>query len=93
MLDILADTYRIATRTEQIGWPGVEQPARTSPSRKVPTAAPARPAGLFAAIAAWLKRRRSRARARAEVLAMSEHMLRDIGWNRYDLLKRLDGRN
>lgn len=90
MLDVLADTYRIATRTDtfEAPWPA---PARRTVAytqdRRTPWMWQAL-AWIGARYAAW----RDRARAREAVLRMSEHQLNDIGISRHDLLRSIDER-
>lgn len=103
MLDVLSDTYRIATRMDAFDAPRIDAPARNLPrieaprtaprKRTVPPRKPYRAPWLIHAVR-WAVRRlgkwQERRQAREHALRMSEHQLRDIGLRREDLLRGID---
>ena len=96
MLDVLADSYKIAARTDT--WELRRAPApRREADKLTPKSVVAAPKRKQAALliplrwlAGWVKQRVERSRARSAALRMSEHQLRDIGLSRYDLLMAID---
>ena len=103
MLDVLSNTYKIATRVEAFEAPGINAPARNLP-RIEPFLAPApkriaqphkphRAPWLIRA-ARWAVQRfetwQERRQAREYALRMSEHQLRDIGLRREELLRGIN---
>ncbi len=103
MLDVLSDTYRIATRTDAFEAPRIDAPVRNRPrivrpdtvprTRTMPPRKPQRAAGLMHAVR-WIARRlgqwQERRQAREYALRMSEHQLRDIGLRREELLRGIN---
>ena len=88
MLDVLSDTYKIATRMEAFEAPRIDLTYRPLPHRPI-----SRTAWLWRGIrwvAARFRAWQDRARAREHALRMSEHQLRDIGLSREDLLRGID---
>ena len=103
MLDVLSNTYKIATRVEAFETPGINAPARNLP-RIAPLMAPApkriaqphkpRRAPWLIRAARWAAHRfeiwQERRQAREYALRMSEHQLRDIGLRREELLRGIN---
>ncbi len=96
MLDVLADTYKIASRTDAWEAPRIDLTKRTATPVRAPNLRRRNPrlhksgVTMFGKIAAWLRHRGERSRARATALRMSDHQLKDIGMSREDLLYGID---
>ena len=82
MLDVLSDTYRIATRMDAFDaqWATNEKPACPTQVQR----------GWLSRVKVWFKRRRDNLRAREDVRRLSDHQLRDIGLTRHELIRGIN---
>ena len=103
MLDVLSNSYRIATRVEAFEAPRIDAPVRNLPridplvaqtTKRTVKPRKAHRAPWLVHVARWAMQRlgswQERRQAREYALRMSEHQLRDIGLRREELLRGIN---